>query len=74
MPERRTPQWYRFGGAVWALVAAAYWIAELVQPKPLHLVLGILFTCTAIVCLARAKEFARRSAARRANRWKLPDA
>jgi uncharacterized membrane protein YfcA len=73
MPERRTTQWYRLGGVIWALAAALYWIAEVVQPKPLHLALGILFTCVAVVYFVRAKEFARRAAERRARRWVLPD-
>ncbi|HZV24866.1 MAG TPA: hypothetical protein VFG00_01125 [Acidothermaceae bacterium] len=73
MPERRTPQWYRFGGAIWAVVAAFYWIAEIVQPKPLHLALAILFTGVAVVYFVGAKEFARRATARLASRWELPD-
>ncbi|HEY0871550.1 MAG TPA: hypothetical protein VGD55_14220 [Acidothermaceae bacterium] len=73
MPKRRTPQWYRLGGLLWAIVAALYWIAEIVQQKPLHLALGILFTCVAVTYFVGAKELARRSAARLASRWQLPD-
>jgi membrane protein YdbS with pleckstrin-like domain len=58
---------------LWAIVAALYWIAEIVQPRPLHLALGILFTCVAVIYLVGAKELARRSAARFASRWQLPD-
>jgi uncharacterized membrane protein YfcA len=73
VPERRTPQWYRLGGVIWAVVAAFYWIAEIVQPRALHLALGILFSCVAVVYFVGAKEFARRSTARLASRWQLPD-
>jgi cobalamin biosynthesis protein CobD/CbiB len=73
MPERRTPQWYRFGGAIWALVALFYWIAAVVQPKALHLTLAVLFTGVAVVYFIGAKEFARRATARLASRWQLPD-
>jgi hypothetical protein len=73
VPKRRTPQWYRLGGVLWAIVAALYWIAEIVQPKPLHLALGILFSCVAVIYFIGAKELARRSAARLASRWQLPD-
>jgi len=73
MPERRTTQWYRLGGVIWALVAAFYWIAEIVQPGLVHLALGILFTCVAVSYFLGAKEFARRAAARRRSRWGLPD-
>jgi hypothetical protein len=73
MPERRTAQWYRLGGVMWALVAVFYWIAEIVQPYPLHLVLAILFTGVAVSYFIGAKEFARRAAARLARRWELPD-
>jgi len=58
---------------LWAIVAALYWIAEIVQPKPLHLAFGILFTCVAVTYFVGAKELARRSAARLASRWQLPD-
>jgi hypothetical protein len=73
MPERRTPQWYRLGGVIWAAVAAFYWIAEIVQPRPLHLALGILFTGVAVVYFVGANEFARRATARLASRWQLRD-
>ncbi len=73
MPERRTPQWYRLGGVIWALVAVSYWIAEAVQPKPLHLALGALFTCVAVAYFIGAKQFARRATERRASRWHLPE-
>jgi hypothetical protein len=73
MPERRTPQWYRFGGVIWAVVAAFYWIADIAQPRPLHLALAILFTCVAVAYFIGAKEFARRASARLASRWQLPD-
>ena len=55
------------------LVAALCWIAEMVQPRPLHLALRILFTCVAVIYLMGAKELARRFAARLASRWELPD-
>jgi hypothetical protein len=71
--KRRTPQWYRLGGVLWAIVAAVYWVAEIVQPKPLHLALGILFSFVAVIYFIGAKELARRSAARLASRWQLPD-
>jgi hypothetical protein len=58
---------------MWAVVAAFYWIAEIVQPKPLHVTLAILFTGVAVSYFVGAKEFARRSAARLASRWQLPD-
>jgi hypothetical protein len=73
MPERRTPQWYRLGGVIWALVAVFYWAAEIAQPRPLHLALGVLFTCVAVSYFIGAKEFARRAVAKRAGRWQLPD-
>ena len=73
VPRRRTPQWYRLGGVLWAVVAALYWIAEIVQPKPLHLILGILFTCVAVIYFVGANEFARRATARLASRWQLPE-
>jgi uncharacterized BrkB/YihY/UPF0761 family membrane protein len=58
---------------LWAIVAALYWIAEIVQPKPLHLILGILFTCVAVIYFVGANEFARRATARLASRWQLPE-
>jgi hypothetical protein len=73
MPERRTPQWYRLGGVVWAIVAACYWIAEIAQPKPLHVALAILFTVVAVAYFVGAKEFARRATAKLSSRWQLPD-
>jgi uncharacterized membrane protein YfcA len=73
MPERRTVQWYRLGGVIWAVVAALYWIAEIVQPKPLHLALAILFTCVAVIYFVGANEFARRAVERQARRWEIPD-
>ncbi len=73
MPERRSPQWYRLGGVIWAVIAAFYWIAEIVQPRALHVALAILFTGVAVSYFVGAKEFARRATARLASRWRLPD-